>query len=140
LMQGQERVIPLEAGGRVVDIRCAMTAACGRADVVVLGHPFFALTDAEGRFRIEGLPPGEFNVHAWHPLFREVRAVATASGASGGSDVELVIQPRPGEEAPSADPAQGESPPDAEESDNAAPDAPDEPATDTPAAQGDTLI
>ena len=77
LLPGQERVIQLEAGGRMVDIQCAMTASCGRADLVVLGHPFFALTDAEGRFEIEGLPEGEYNVHAWHPLFRQVQQTAT---------------------------------------------------------------
>jgi hypothetical protein len=108
--------------------------------VVVLGHPFFALTDAEGRFRIEGLPPGEFNVHAWHPLFREARAVASASTASEASDVELAIQPRAGEEAPNPDSAEGEIPADAEEPSNAVPDVPAEPATDTAAAQDDPLI
>jgi hypothetical protein len=117
-----------------------MTAACGRADVVVLGHPFFALTDAEGRFRIEGLPPGELNVHAWHPLFREVRAVATASGASEASDVELVIQPRAGAEAPNPDSVEAEPTSDAEEPSNAAPNVPAEPATVTPAGQDDPLI
>jgi plastocyanin len=32
----------------------------------VVSHPFFAVTDASGRFEIEGLPPGTYTVEAWH--------------------------------------------------------------------------
>lgn len=125
LMQGQERVIPLEAAGRVVNIRCAMTAACGRADVVVLGHPFFALTDAEGRFRIEGLPAGELNVHAWHPLFTQVQRNATPSASPTGEGIELVIRPREAAATPTE-----ETP-----ADEATPETPSEGAGDRPASE-----
>jgi plastocyanin len=32
----------------------------------VLEHPFFATTDASGRFEIKGLPPGDYTIEAWH--------------------------------------------------------------------------
>jgi plastocyanin len=32
----------------------------------VLDHPFFATTDASGRFEIKGLPPGDYTIEAWH--------------------------------------------------------------------------
>jgi plastocyanin len=32
----------------------------------VLDHPFFATTDASGKFEIKGLPPGDYTVEAWH--------------------------------------------------------------------------
>ena len=32
----------------------------------VLDHPFFATTDASGKFEIKGLPPGDYTIEAWH--------------------------------------------------------------------------
>ncbi len=32
----------------------------------VLKHPFFSITGKEGTFEIEGLPPGEYTIEAWH--------------------------------------------------------------------------
>src|SRR5437762_1374944 len=36
------------------------------AFILVFNHPFFAMTDAEGRYRIENIPPGSYNVVAWN--------------------------------------------------------------------------
>ena len=36
------------------------------AYVGVLDHPYFAVTDAQGSFNIEGLPAGEYTIEAWH--------------------------------------------------------------------------
>ena len=32
----------------------------------VMPHPFFAVTDAQGRFMIRGLPAGEYELELWH--------------------------------------------------------------------------
>lgn len=39
------------------------------AHVGVMGHPFFAVTDADGAFTIPGLPPGTYTIEAWHETF-----------------------------------------------------------------------
>jgi plastocyanin len=36
------------------------------AFILVFSHPFFAITDAEGRYRIEHVPPGSYGVIAWN--------------------------------------------------------------------------
>jgi plastocyanin len=36
------------------------------AFILVFGHPFFAKTDADGRYRIENVPPGIYGVIAWN--------------------------------------------------------------------------
>jgi len=36
------------------------------AFILVFSHPFFAVTDPEGRYRIESVPPGNYNVIAWN--------------------------------------------------------------------------
>jgi plastocyanin len=35
----------------------------------VVAHPYFAVTDADGRFRIENLPKGDYVIEAWHERF-----------------------------------------------------------------------
>jgi len=45
------------------------------ANLAVLDHPFFATTTADGSFTIAGLPPGTYQVEAWH----EKLGVKTAS-------------------------------------------------------------
>jgi plastocyanin len=37
--------------------------------VGVTSHPFFAVTGADGTFRLTGVPPGQYTVEAWHERF-----------------------------------------------------------------------
>ena len=37
-----------------------------RAYVAVFDHPYFALTDAEGKFSLSEVPPGVYVLEAWH--------------------------------------------------------------------------
>ena len=36
------------------------------AFILVFGHPFFALTDGDGRYHIDRVPPGTYGVIAWN--------------------------------------------------------------------------
>ena len=36
-----------------------------RAFAGVLDHPFFSVTDRDGRFEIPGVPPGRYRISAW---------------------------------------------------------------------------
>jgi len=36
------------------------------AFILVFSHPFYALTDADGRYRIDNVPPGTYGVIAWN--------------------------------------------------------------------------
>jgi hypothetical protein len=42
-----------------------------KAYVGVLRNPFFAVSGADGKFEIKGLPPGTYTVVAWHEKFGE---------------------------------------------------------------------
>ena len=52
------------------------------AHFFVMDHPFFAVTDARGAFRIPGLPDGQYTIAAWHEEFGEKVKEITVSGGS----------------------------------------------------------
>jgi plastocyanin len=45
------------------------------AFVLVLDHPFFVVPDASGHFVLDGVPPGDYKLMAWH---ERIRPFATA--------------------------------------------------------------
>jgi plastocyanin len=61
------------------------------AFVLVFSHPFFDVTDTDGRFRLDNVPPGTYTVVAWYEgEARTSRSVTVPAG--GVVDVELVVQ------------------------------------------------
>jgi hypothetical protein len=53
-----------------------LSSGCGcfwmRAYLFVAPHPYFACTDAEGRFHLSDVPAGSYEVVAWHPSWEVV--------------------------------------------------------------------
>jgi hypothetical protein len=41
------------------------------AYIFVMPHPFFAVTDDQGKFTIKDLPPGDYTLTAWHEKYGE---------------------------------------------------------------------
>ncbi|MCP4785309.1 MAG: hypothetical protein GY903_32585 [Fuerstiella sp.] len=62
-----------------------------QAYVFVMDHPYFAITDAQGRFSIEGLPAGEYTLEAWHEEFGKQRAQITV-GSDGAARADFTFQ------------------------------------------------
>ena len=61
-----------------------------RAFVHVMKTPAFAVTDAEGKFRIEGVPPGTYKLKVWHERLGEHEdTVVVESGETAGKDFSL---------------------------------------------------
>ncbi len=56
------------------------------AQVAVLPNPFFAVSNEDGKFTIEGVPPGEYTLVARHDMLGERRTKITV-GASAGEAV-----------------------------------------------------
>ena len=46
----------------------------------VLDHPFFAVTGADGKFEIKGLPTGDYTLEAWNEFHGTRQARVTVSG------------------------------------------------------------
>jgi plastocyanin len=54
------------------------------AYVGVSDHPFFAVSEADGRFAITGVPPGDYSVEIWHETFgkQNVNVTVPPSGTA----------------------------------------------------------
>ena len=58
------------------------------AYIGVLDHPFFSVTDGQGRFSIPNLPAGKYEVEAWHEKYGTATATVTV-GASGTATTDF---------------------------------------------------
>ena len=62
------------------------------AHFFVMDHPFFAVTDASGAFRIPELPDGKYTIAAWHEEFGEKVQEITVSGGSAAARFSFKAQ------------------------------------------------
>lgn len=47
--------------------------------IYVTDHPWFAVSDAQGRLTIDGLPAGSYQVNLWHPRLENMQALAAGT-------------------------------------------------------------
>jgi plastocyanin len=60
------------------------------AFILVFNHHFFDVTDADGRYHIDNIPPGTYNVIAWNEgLASEPRTASVPDGGSTELDFQL---------------------------------------------------
>jgi plastocyanin len=61
---GHSRPVKFDRPG-IVRVFCDIHSHMN-AFILVFSHPFFTLTDKEGRYHIDNVPPGTYNVIAWN--------------------------------------------------------------------------
>jgi len=72
-----------------------MQMSCGRhpwerAYLAAFDHPFFGVSDQDGRYEIKGVPPGEYTVVAWHEQYGE-RAARVKVGPGQSRTVDFAV-------------------------------------------------
>ena len=75
----------------IVEVRCAVHPWM-RGYIAVFGHPYFAVTDANGRFSIDSLPPGPYTMMVWHEGMTSPIAQHIQIAPNGTAKVDLTIQ------------------------------------------------
>jgi plastocyanin len=82
---GRSRSIRFDSPG-IVRVFCDIHSHMN-AFILVFGHPFFATTDTDGRYRIENVPPGSYGVVAWNEgTSSEPKTVTVPDGGSAELD------------------------------------------------------
>jgi len=60
------------------------------AFILVFSHPYFAVTDSQGRYHIDNVPPGSYGVIAWNEGNpSEAKAVVVPDGGAAELDFAL---------------------------------------------------
>ncbi len=90
--QPKGRTIPITfAQPEIVPVTCDLHAWM-RAWVVVAPHAFYAVTDSQGRFRLDNLPPGEYTLRYWHERLGTGSRAVTVGDAPAAVTLELPVR------------------------------------------------
>jgi hypothetical protein len=50
----------------LVNLKCNGGHTWMNAEMLVVPHPYYAVTDAAGKFELSGVPPGKYEIVSWH--------------------------------------------------------------------------
>jgi plastocyanin len=85
---GHSRSIRFDRPG-IVRVFCDIHSHMS-AFILVFSHPYFAVTDSQGRYHIDNVPPGNYGVIAWNEGNpSEPKAVAVPDGGAAELDFAL---------------------------------------------------
>jgi len=66
----KEKAIKFNSAEKFIKIKCDVHPWMN-SYISVFDHPFFSVTDNTGSFKIENIPPGEYDVIAWQEKFKD---------------------------------------------------------------------
>lgn len=102
ILSGRTVQQPLHEVG-LVHMNCNIRHTWMHAYLYVAEHPYHAVTDDEGRFVLDNVPPGTWTLRVWHELLGSVdRPVRLEAGQTLSEDVTL----QPTSAAPPPPPAE----------------------------------
>jgi plastocyanin len=85
---GRSKAVTFDRPG-VVRVFCDIHSHMN-AFILVFSHPFFALTDSDGRFRIDNVPPGTYSLVAWNEgVASDPQSVVVTEGGETEADFTL---------------------------------------------------
>ena len=88
--KGTSRSVRFDKPG-IVKVFCHIHSDMS-AVILVLDNPLFAVPDAQGRYRIDNVPPGEYRIVAWHERARPLsRKVSSAAGSTSVVDFSIPL-------------------------------------------------
>jgi plastocyanin len=89
---GRSKAVRFERPG-IVRVFCEIHSHMS-AFILVFAHRFFAVTDDEGRYRLDGVPPGTYTVIVWNEATHgdPPRRTVTIGEAGGEADADFSIR------------------------------------------------
>jgi hypothetical protein len=64
------QTVKMTKGREIFVMQCGFHAYM-ESWALVVDHPYYAVTDQDGRFEIGDIPPGTYKITIWHPYVRE---------------------------------------------------------------------
>lgn len=89
-LKGTSRNVTVDAEEVGIEVKCDIHGWM-RSYLGVFDHPYFALSDQDGAFRLHNVPPGEYTITAWHERFG-TRSQKVALSEKGEAKVVLTFQ------------------------------------------------
>jgi Carboxypeptidase regulatory-like domain len=80
----------LAKGPGIVDVQCARHPWM-HGYIAVFSQPYFAVTDENGGFAIDSVPPGSYTVLAWHEGMASPSSQSVQIAANGRATVDLTL-------------------------------------------------
>jgi plastocyanin len=87
---GQSRSVRFDRPG-VVRVFCEIHSHMS-AFILVFAHRYFAVTDGDGRYRIEGVPPGSYVLAVWNDGDVRARREVRVSGAGDVVERDFAVE------------------------------------------------
>jgi hypothetical protein len=63
---------PMNTPG-IVNLKCNGGHVWMNAAIMVVSHPYYVVTDESGTFKLTGVPPGQYQIVAWHEGWKVTR-------------------------------------------------------------------
>jgi hypothetical protein len=64
-LQYKEITRAMHKGG-IVNLTCDAGHVWMNSEIIVVDHPYYTVTDDEGKFKLTGVPPGDYDIVGWH--------------------------------------------------------------------------
>jgi hypothetical protein len=61
----------------LANVRCNGGHAWMNAEILVVPHPYYTVTDESGKFELTDVPPGDYEIVAWHEGWKVMRQEAS---------------------------------------------------------------
>ncbi len=88
--QGRSKSVVFDQPG-IVRVFCDIHSHMS-AFILVFAHRYFAVTDEQGRYRIERVPPGTYTVTAWYEGAAQQSRSVTVPEAGGTVDTDFALK------------------------------------------------
>jgi carboxypeptidase family protein len=75
----------------IVEVRCVQHP-WSRAYIATFDHPYFAVTEKDGKFAIDSLPPGKYTVNVWHEGMKQPLSQQVQVDANGSAKLDLSVK------------------------------------------------
>jgi plastocyanin len=84
---GRSKAVRFDRPG-IVRVFCEIHSHMS-AFILVFAHQHFAVTNARGEYRLEGLPPGTYTVAVWHPVLSAKTRTVRVPDEGGELDLDF---------------------------------------------------